>query len=434
MGLRKYYCLLSLFCLSSCFHKSNEMGTADNVKHSIICHTPTGDFLITHEEIFHATSKSYNKGMSFTSGFADYRFTVRDLRSGAQTIRVVTGDMEKDFIPLGYDGTNLWFYSADKNLGVHARDPSTLHVSIKQQQAEQTNPTLAGKLSAPKLNETQRYYMWDCISGRVIVTDLQGNIYSLDPANMHATPIAKMPEAPGSGHASSAWCDLWENQHLSLEGDLRRHIKLASGIESAETFLNGEFLVEQDANRLAANAREEMQAQKEAMQKLQREHDSMLKAYPVLSDERQAYLTIKDYHIPSHFSELKHKLERMSQDSTYRKQSVIRHLSKVALGDSNTVYIVHANNVTDTSSMLISKVSIHNNACRMDWTTLIPGIYFSPSKGIKKNPMKDVFKAGNPRFDYQWFGSQGNVLAGITMLFAFAIDSNTGKLLWKQQL
>ena len=48
--------------------------------------------------------------------------------------------------------------------------------------------------------------------------------------------------------------------------------------------------------------------------------------------------------------------------------------------------------------------------------------------------MADVFKSGNPQFRYEWYGVEGNVLVGIKMLFAFGIDINTGKLLWKVQL
>lgn len=430
----KSYYLLLLLSLSSCFHKSNESGTADDVRHAIICHTTNGDLLITHEEIFHATSKSYGNHGSFISGFADYRFTVRDLHTGTQTVRLVTGDMEKDFVPLGYDGANLWCYSADKRLGLHARNPSSLQVSIAQQQLEQANPILSGKLSAPKLNETERYYMWDGMGGKVVATDLQGNIYAIDPANLHATPITKMPEAVKPYHTRTTSCGLWKDENISLGGDLRRQVKLPGGGLSAETFLNGELIAEQDANKLAAIGRQELQARNEMMLVLKHEYDSMLTAYPVLSDERQAYLTIKDYHIPSHFADLKRSLERMKEDSANTRQSVISHLSNVVLGDSNTVYIVHANDVTDTTAMLISRLSIRNNACKTEWTTLIPGIYFNPSKGIKKNPMKDVFRAGNPEFDYEWYGLQGNVLTGINMLFAFGLDTQTGKLLWKQQL
>jgi hypothetical protein len=225
-----------------------------------------------------------------------------------------------------------------------------------------------------------------------------------------------------------------EDQSISLEGDIRRHIKLPAGKESAESFLNGMFITEQDLNKLASTGRGQLQGHSDAKRKLEHERDSMLAAYPVLTDEQQAYYTIKDYHIPSRFAHIKRELENMKEDSADTRQDVIHHLSNVVLGDSNTVYIIQANDVTDTAALLITKVHISNNECKTEWTTLVPGIYFDPSKGIAKNPMKDVFKAGKPEFDYEWYGMQGDVLSGIKMLFSFGIDTHTGKLLWKQQL
>ena len=69
-----------MIALLSCFHKSNKTGKADDVTHTIICHTPSDDFLVTHEEIFHATSKSSGPTGNYISGYAEYRYTVRNLQ------------------------------------------------------------------------------------------------------------------------------------------------------------------------------------------------------------------------------------------------------------------------------------------------------------------------------------------------------------------
>src|ERR1700712_5177050 len=107
--------LLSVAILfSSCFHKSTSTGSADDIEQSFVCHTAKGDYLVTHESIFQATSKSTGPKGNFTSGYTDYRFTSRDLQTGAQVTRLVTGDRDNDFLPLGFDGKQLWCYSADK--------------------------------------------------------------------------------------------------------------------------------------------------------------------------------------------------------------------------------------------------------------------------------------------------------------------------------
>src|SRR5882757_1655684 len=100
--------LTAVFLLSSCFHKSTKTGTADDIEQSFVCHTPKGDYLVTHESIFQATSKSSGPKGNFTSGYTDYRYTVRDIQTGAQVTRLVTGDRDDDFLPLGFDGGQLW--------------------------------------------------------------------------------------------------------------------------------------------------------------------------------------------------------------------------------------------------------------------------------------------------------------------------------------
>src|SRR5882672_476871 len=138
---------LFLFCLlllNSCFHKSDKTGQADDVENFLLSSTAKGDFLITHEEIFHAQSKSYNNGISQITGYSDYRYTVRDLITGKTTTLYVTGDRQNDVALVGYDGKNLWCYNAAKDGGIEARDPVTMQVMVAREKIEDANPELKG--------------------------------------------------------------------------------------------------------------------------------------------------------------------------------------------------------------------------------------------------------------------------------------------------
>ena len=112
-----------LFALVACFHKSTTTGASDDIKHSFTVHTANGDYLITHEEIFQATSKSSGPKGTYISGYTDYRYTIRDMHTGAQFYRLVTGERDDDFIPLGYDGKLIWCYSAEKKPGCMPGNP-----------------------------------------------------------------------------------------------------------------------------------------------------------------------------------------------------------------------------------------------------------------------------------------------------------------------
>lgn len=432
----RYFLLAGIIFISGCFHKSDTTGSADDIKHSITCHTTNGDYLVTHEEIFHATSKSSGPKGTFTSGYTDYRYTVRNMQTGELLTRLVTGDREEDFVPLCYDGKQLWCYSVEKNVGLHTRDPQTLKIVITREQLEKANPSLAGNMNAPKIYEVPQFYSYDPIGNGIILADLQGNFYSLDPGTLQANIIRKKPSFSGSfsnAHSSNVMNS--NNERISLTGDLRKAIDLGHNNKSEETYLSGEILLEQNTHHLAAIAKQLVDANTRFLKKDQQEFDSLLNLYPVLKDQRQAYLSIKDYHLLDHFYDLQSKLSGKSGDSANKINAIVSNLAGMALGgDSNSLYIMHANNLTDTSSTLISKLTIKDNHSQTQWTCHIPQIYFDPSKGIKKNSMADVFKAGNPEFRYEWYGIEGNVLVGVKMLFAFGIDINTGKLLWKVQL
>jgi len=429
--------LAALVLLCSCFHKSDKTGTADDIKHSMICHTPTGDYLITHEEIFHATSKSSGPKGNFTSGYTNYRYTIRNVSTGEQIARVITGDRTEDLSPLGFDGSLLWCYSADKKVGLHAREPGSFGVKISQKDIEKANPTLAGNFNAPNIYETDRYYSYNPMNNRVMATDLQGNIFSIDPISLKATLLKEKPDGEkfrsSNAHTNSVHRTGYKT--IRMQGDPRKQIIFESGKKSEESYLEGEILLEQDAGRLSDVAAALLKEYEGELAQLKQRADSFLRLYPQLANTHDAYLAIRDANIPNRYYELKNELERAVRDSSRKRNDITRNLDDMALGlDTNTLYIIHAANLTDTSSLLITKTTIGDNASVPQWTTTIPGIYFDPSKGIKRNASAEVFKSGNPQFRYEWYGIEGGVLVGIKMLFAFGINIKTGKLLWKQQL
>lgn len=425
-----------IIVLSSCFHKSNKTGSADDVAQSFTCHTPTGDYLITHEEVFHASSKSSGPKGTYISGEADYRYTVRNMQTGEQIARVVTGDRDEDVYPLGFDGKYVWCYGAEKSSGLHAREPAGMQVTVTQDAIEKANPVLAGKINHPKIYEAPQFFLFDILNKQVMLTDVQGNLYDLDPVSLKAIPVKSKPlfnDRLDDVHSSSA--SLWPEISINLSGDNRKQIEFRHDSKSEDSYLKGEILLETNTTRLNGIAKKVLDQTDSQTRAMKATLDSLLKLYPALRDERQAYLSIKDYHIPSKYFDMKRDLEREEKDSSIYKYRFVHDLNRMVLGcDSNCIYIMHANDLTDTSSLLITKTIIKNGVSQPQWTTSIPQIYFDPSKGIKRNPRSDVFKAGNPQFRYEWFGLEGNVLTGVRMLHAFAIDVTTGKLMWIQQL
>jgi len=53
----------------------------------------------------------------------------------------------------------------------------------------------------------------------------------------------------------------------------------------------------------------------------------------------------------------------------------IKFFSNSALGsDSGFIYVAQANNLSDTSNLLLSKIKLNENKLITQWTTLVPGI------------------------------------------------------------
>ncbi len=434
-----YFILVLCFFSTSCFYKSPKTGVADDLDYTIICHTPKGDYLITHEEVFQASSKSSGPKGTYISGSADYRFTVRNLQTGIQATRLVTGDREKDMLPLGFDGNQLWFYSADKSVGLHARNPGTLDITITQKQIEEANPSFAGKLNTPTTTyDAKKFYSYDPVNNQITVLDLQGNLYGIDPATLHAVPLIKKSaflQYLPSAFSTSAYFGIVKS--VTLKGESRMHIDV-DGIKSEESYLKGQILLEQDLNRLS-HLSKKMRANLDVSNPFIPEHSNYDRTRPF----DPSITSPKNYHetpykyIPTS-SELKEdslrNVQNALRDKTAKDYKALIPMNNMVLGcDSNIIYIIHANNLADTSSLLISKINTKGNKFITQWTTLVPKIYFNPSDGIKKDDF-GTLKAGNPKFRYEWYGKEGNVFIGIKMLFAFALDDSTGKMLWKQQL
>lgn len=220
-----------------------------------------------------------------------------------------------------------------------------------------------------------------------------------------------------------------------MSGDLRKYLVFGDTMQSENSFLHAEILLQQDATALSQTANQWVKFYYSQLGDQRVRIDSFVSAYPFLKDESQWYREHSRYNIVSRFRDLNNDLDKMVRDSSQGYYQLLRFLNNSVLGcDSGNIFIAHANNVTDTSSLMISKLRYDKRKITLEWTTRVSGIYFDPDKGILSNPMKDVFKFGNPEFRFEQYGLSGNMLCGIKMLFAFGIDTRNGKLMWKEKL
>lgn len=440
---------LSLFFLSSCFYKSDKKGKADDVKEVIIYRGSDGPLIITKEEVFHASSKSSEGGITYIVGQARYRYTTYDPETGKKIARFVAGSpKEKECTYLGQTEGHLWFFSVHRKLLLHSRDPRTLEVKTSFADIVEKNPQLKDNLSQPDWPSVRIYFGWEPSSGSIILSTLSGDYFLMDPENLSLTPVKKGPEyRPENGPLSSDVL-LTTYHHFRLEGQLKKSIVSYTGRDGERNqvqYLNGAFI--HSENPLESRA----YLQKLSVPVLKQLADSL----QMICTEQPAPVTICDQldDLQHDFSRYENDIDNLMRQGRYDKRnndrrnwwSAVRNrLSQtenkydinVNIGeDTSSVYIIHANNTTDTSSILVSRLLLGKDGMLTNsWTVLLPRIFYHPSKAIQTGSFKKVFSSGNPRWDYEWYGIAGNTLVGIKMLHSFGINTETGEVKWIRRL
>lgn len=439
----KYSLFFFLFFLSSCFYKSDKKGKADDVKEVVIYRGSGGPLIITKEEVFHASSKSSGGGVTYIVGQARYRYTTYDPETGIKVARFVAGSpKEKECTYLGQTDGHLWFFSVHKSLLLHSRDPRTLQVKTTYSDIVEKNPQLKDQLSQPDWPSVRTYFGWDPSSGSIILSTLSGDYFLMHPENLSLTPVKEGPDFR-SGHGPlSSDIYLTMRHRFRLDGQLKKSIVSYTdrdGERSREQYLNGTFIHNENA------LESEAYMQKVSMAVLNQLIDSL---HIICSEQSKTSALCSQLDtLQQDFSSYENEIDNLMRQGRHdirwwyavRNQfSQIRNLHSINVNigdDTSCVYIIHANNTTDTSSILVSRLRLEKDGMLTNaWTVLLPRIFYHPSKAIQTGDFKKVFSSGNPQWNYEWYGIAGNTLVGVKMLHSFGINTETGEVKWIRRL
>lgn len=376
--------LLAGFLGSACYHKSLKNGPADDIDQIMLCPGERGSYLITKERLFYASSKSDGFMGTYISGISDFRFSVRDVLTGKLLNRVLVEKEQKPLRMLGYDGKLLWCYGEDRLEGLHARDPLTFGIVVTQKQILRQCPEMMPLNSSPLLGAAHDYF-YDNVNNRINVVNQNGALFSLDPKSLRAVRIKEKPaqfDIDSYPVRNSGY--LWMHPDALLSDYRTEGFSVFDHLAKRNSQLESAVLVNRDPFVLGLRAR------------------AYLKAMEKLS----------------------------ARDTTI----ILNHLSLMSLNcDSDFVYTISQTNTTDSSSTRYSKVKVTGET-RTVWSTVMPGLFYDPSKGIKRDYAKESYKAGNPVYAKEYYALAGKVIVGIKMLRAFGLDMDTGKVLWNIQL
>jgi hypothetical protein len=427
--------ILSLVLLTSCFHKDVMTDRADDIASSLIYQGKEGNYIINKEVIFQASSKSSGRGFTKISGHNDFRISSYDLATGKLVARVnMKSGMDKgEFIILGVTEGKLWMYSIDPDLGLHYRNPKTLEVIGTQQKIAESPSFKALTLAKARWSELDRYFGFDWETNQLIITDIQGYTYHLNPDNFSVEKAdIKMDPGFSKDYLSNS-ANFDEKRRVTLSGDNRvtPNMGYKESNKTSPSFLKGSVVIENNNSRLGQMRKHHTEMLAETMKNMGdsvKLYESTHKRYSNgdyysidMSDEQD-----RQYH---RYNDQKQKYEEAESRFKYIKNW---HPDKGPLSDDPMTFMVYyANNISDSSRSTISKVKANPDSSFTEvWKCELGGFYFAPDKAMKMGAYETVFSKGDPSFRYQWFDTADGKLVFILQLQMACIDMKTGKLLW----
>ncbi len=427
-----------IVCSCNPMKKDADKDRADDIKEVVVSKNESGVFLVIKEEIFQALSKSDQGGFRRITGYTEDRISSYDINTGALVKRIVLGEREKnECFFLGETNGKLWYKSVDEELGVHARDPGTLSVTVTQKQITEANPFFKDNLSKPEWNTVQRYYGFDVIRMQPMVSDNAGFVYYIDPVSLKADKTSeslKKFDTDNSCTSTSMNTDVSTN--LYLQGNPRNSITYSGKEFRDPSFLDGNFLKSSNMVSPDAAGSKFLVPVREKIDMYNNEIDS-LKSILEKSDTTSSNLHQKISKKHS-YSSAQRKIENLRMkidhaESDLRRQVENRFFEIVT--DDNCVFIMSRSDVSDKAKVVISKICLNKDTSpSLAWQTQLDNVYREPDKGFDKSSFEFVFSKGNPDLSTMRTLYDSNKLVFIFMLTATCIDTDSGRILWSRDL
>jgi hypothetical protein len=431
---------LAAFALTSCFHKSVMKDNADDIKGNFLYQGPEGNAIISWEEIFQATSKESNGGVTHISGYTEMRLSSYDVASGELKGRVKLGEMiEEGCQLLGWSPGKIWLFSIDEELGLHCRHPLTLEV-IEAWPAISQKPGLGSlNLAKPEWTNISTYFAFDWELGKIVLTDMEGYHHLLDP-NTYAIEKTEreMPDLDFDKDAFENGGEFQKDDPYYLEGEIRKEISFhgkKSG--SSVSFLNGEFILDFNPKTQAARVAEMRKSIQDRVTLLQDSLKRYEAAHPEATSEPDwSKWTFEQRRIHDVANDIRRELDDAKRDATHFSTFDDEGLRYPMLsGDGHSAYVRYGSSLSDTALAMVAGVKFNpDTSWTILWSTQLPSLYFDANKADNAGAFETVFSKGDPSFDYTWAGTDGKHLVIIGQLRMVCIEMATGKVLWDKGL
>lgn len=419
---------------TSCFKKDVMKDEADNVLSAYVENIQGKPYLILFETVFQATSKSSGGGVSYTSGYNDARVSVYNIAGGSLVARKPLGEQYQDetTLLLGFSDNKLWFCSKDKKKRLFALNALTLEPVISQEEIFAKNPGLSEKLANPEWYQLKQYFGFDQINNLLILTDIEGYRYLLNPKTLKAEKLEKGKEIapfPDKYYTSSVE---YKGQSIYPSGDIRKVLEYKSKVLNPElSYIDPQFILERDPKKLYQNANSEinsMQKQVDSLDEILNE--SMNTESGTVKNEPLDRATVRE--LEHQKREFEREIENGKKDVDDLEKRGRLFKNHLLLTADNTFLLLHRSNTNKNAVAMLSSISLPTEEKMTEnWKTTLDNIFFNASDARETDDFKRVFSKGDPDFDFNFFEMTDNKIVMVYMLYALCIDSKTGNVLWK---
>ncbi len=238
-------CLISLSCSfirygCGFYTKDAHTDSADDIDDVILSQTGDGEFLITIETVFQGKRNTKQGIRGGYDGYWEKRISCYDVSTGELEGRYVCGKREEaDCFMLGRESTRVWFFSIDKELGLHARELPSLEVSVTQKEILDANPGFEF-IEAP-LNEISQHFRFEKNLLWPSVKDKSGKDYLLNPKTLKAEiPQQEIEFYSTNPNNTTNSLELATNRYIKISPD--GTVTLDKKQTSFQNMINSEFL------------------------------------------------------------------------------------------------------------------------------------------------------------------------------------------------
>jgi hypothetical protein len=230
------------FVRSGCgyFTKDAETDSADDIYDVILSETPEGEYITAIEVVFQGKRKTKQGIRGGYDGYWEKRISCYDVSSGELLGRYVCGKREvADCFLLGKDSLRIWFFSIDKELGLHARELPSLEVTVTQKEILETNPGFEF-IEAPE-SELSQHFRFEKNVKCPVIKNKSGEEFLLNPNSLKAeTPRQEIELYNTNPNNTTNSLVLAANRYIKIspEGTVSLDMKQTQ----LEDVINGEFL------------------------------------------------------------------------------------------------------------------------------------------------------------------------------------------------